>query len=339
MILTLSGSGTALVLLTLSGPGPLYLWGERPFTLALEQLLCTHPQWPWPSFTLALDSPSVALALCISEVRGRLSGSGTAPVLLTLSGPGPLYLRGEGPFTLALEQLLYYSPSVTLALCISGWGAVYFGSGTAPVLLTLSGPVPLYIRGEGPLAGSGTAPVLLTLSGPGPLYLWGERALALALEQRLYYSPSVALALCISGVRGRLLWLWNSACITHPQWTLPSVSLGWEGVCSGSGTAPVLLTLCISGVRGRLLWLWNSSCVTHPQSPWPSVSPGWGAVCSGSGTAPVSGWGSRRSAEVRCRSVKRRACWALIMSRFYGGKQRDITMGPAYNEHLATANK
>ena len=114
--------------------------------------------------------------------------------------------------------------------------------------------------------GSGTAPVLLTLSGPGPLYLRGEGPLALALEQLLCYSPSVALALCISGVRGRLLWLWNSSCVTHPQWPLPSVSLGWEAIYFGSGTAPVILTL--SGPGPLYLWdkgLFNSSSVTHPQ--------------------------------------------------------------------------
>ena len=161
--------------------------------------------------------------------------------------------------------------------------------------------------------GSGTTPLLLILSGPGPLYLRGEGPFTLALEQLMCYSPSVALDLYISGVRG-------------------------------SGTVPVLLTLSSPGplylqVRGHLLWFWNSSSITHPQWPWPSVSPEWGAAYSGSGTALVSGWGSRRSAEDRCRSVKRRACWALIMSRSYGGKQRDITLGPEYNEHLATANK
>ena len=151
-------------------------------------------------------------------------GSGTTPLLLILSGPGPLYLRGEGPFTLALEQLMCYSPSVALDLYISGVRS----SGTVPVLLTLSSPGPLYLQVRGHLlwlwnsssithpqwpwpsvspgweaaySGSGTAPVLLTLSGPGPLYLWSEGPLTLALEQCLCRSEEVVIQLRTAVVR------------------------------------------------------------------------------------------------------------------------------------------
>ena len=247
----------------------------------------------------------MALALCISGVRGRLLWLWNSSCDTHSQSPWPSVSPGWG----ALEQLLWYSPSVALALCISR----VRGSGTAPVLLIPSVPGPLYLWCKGLWNSS----CVTHPQWPSPSVSWGERPFTLVLEQLLWYLPSVALALYISGIRGSgtapvLLILSGPGPLYlqgEGQFTLALEQLLYY-------SPSVSLALCISGVRGRLLSLWNSSYDTHPQWPWPSVSPVWGAACSGSGTALVSGWGSRRSAAVRCRSVKRRACWAPITSRF-----------------------
>ena len=185
----------------------------RIFFAASEVFKCTKVITPGNSIIVStLSSKSKSAPVNHPCLSGP--GSGTTPVLLTLSGPGPLYLWGEGPFTVALEQLLYYSPSVALALCISGVRGHLLWLWNSSCTTHPQWPWPSVSLGWGAIySGSGTAPVLLTLSGPGPQYLRGEGPFTLALEQLLYYSPSVALALCISGVRGRLLWLWNSDCV------------------------------------------------------------------------------------------------------------------------------